>query len=76
MDLGEIKFTSCTYRLFKNAPMDESTIAGDKYGAWVIYQKPINHYENEFQFDRSITLQVNLRILYIYVFNNNYSFIA
>ncbi|CAF1529711.1 unnamed protein product [Rotaria magnacalcarata] len=63
--LGAIKFTSCTYRLFKNKPAEESTSVNDKFGALVTYQTPIIHYENEFQFSQAITFKLNSEPQYL-----------
>ncbi|CAF4875438.1 unnamed protein product [Rotaria sp. Silwood1] len=57
--LGDIKFTSCTYRLFKSKSIDKSTNSDDKLGALVTYQTSIVHYENEFQFNESITFKLH-----------------
>jgi hypothetical protein len=53
-NIGDIKFTSCTYRLFKNKP----TIVDNEFGALVTYETAIIHYENEFSLDQSITFKV------------------
>jgi len=52
--IGDIKFTSCTYRLFKNKSIEDN-----QFGAFVTYQTPIIHSEQEFQFDQSITFKLN-----------------
>lgn len=57
---GDIKFTSCTYRLFKNKSIEDN-----QFGAFVTYQTPIIHSEQEFQFDQSITFKVQISILII-----------
>jgi hypothetical protein len=56
--IGDIKFTSCTYRLFKHKSIEDSTVPDNKIGALVTYQTPIIHYENAFQFDQFITFEV------------------
>lgn len=55
--LGNIKFTSCTYRLFKNKS-DDFTFVGEKTGALVSYVTPMIHYEDTFQLNQSITFKV------------------
>ncbi|CAF2531464.1 unnamed protein product [Rotaria sp. Silwood2] len=82
--LGDIKFTSCTYRLFKNKSLDESTISNNKLGALVTYQTSIVHYEKEFQFDQSITFKFHgepqylnaemTKMLYISRYGDNFKF--
>jgi len=62
--IGDIKFTSCTYRLFKNKLIEDSTVSDYKLGALVTYQTPITSYENEFQLDQSITFNVQFQSLY------------
>jgi hypothetical protein len=54
MCVGDIKFTSCTYRLFKSTSV---TSDNDK-GALVTYETPITRYENEFQLDQCTTFKV------------------
>ncbi|CAF0887344.1 unnamed protein product [Rotaria sordida] len=63
--LGDIKFTSCTYRFFKNKSIEDSTSFNDKLGALVTYQTPIVHYENEFQFNQSITFKIHDKPQYL-----------
>jgi hypothetical protein len=57
-NIGDIKFTSCTYRLFKNKPIEDATIVDNVFGALVTYETAITHYENEFSLDQSITFKV------------------
>ncbi|CAF5033480.1 unnamed protein product, partial [Rotaria sp. Silwood1] len=56
---GDIKYASCTYRLFKNKSDEDSTIFDNKYGALVTYVTPMTYCENEFLFDQSITLKLH-----------------
>lgn len=56
--LGDIKFTSCTYRLFKNKPNADTSIGDNQFGYWVTYQTPMTGTEKEFQWDESITFEV------------------
>ncbi|CAF2736868.1 unnamed protein product [Rotaria sp. Silwood2] len=56
--LGDIKYASCTYRLFKNKSIEDLTTFDNKYGALVTYITPITNYEHELQFDQSITLKL------------------
>ncbi|CAF1467941.1 unnamed protein product [Adineta steineri] len=80
--LGDIKFTSCTYRLFKNKSIEDPIISDNKNGTLVTYQTPIIHYENEFQFDQSIIFKdqpqyVNdelTKMLRISRYNDNFKF--
>ncbi|CAF5147871.1 unnamed protein product, partial [Rotaria sp. Silwood1] len=55
----DIKYASCTYRLFKNKSDEDSTIFDNKYGALVTYVTPMTYCENEFLFDQSITLKLH-----------------
>jgi arsenite methyltransferase len=57
--IGDIKFTSCTYRLFKNKSIEDSSIPDPQLGTLVTYQTPITDDENEFQLDQSITFELN-----------------
>jgi arsenite methyltransferase len=57
--VGDIKYFSCTYRLFKKKLIEDSTVSDYQMGALVTYQTPITSYENEFQLDQSITFKLN-----------------
>ena len=59
--IGDIKFTSSTYRLFKNKSIEDSTVSKNTFGALVTYQTPMINYENEFHLDESITFKVEFR---------------
>ncbi|UJR24994.1 hypothetical protein I4U23_006355 [Adineta vaga] len=82
--LGDIKFTSCTYRLFKNKSINDSNIYNSKLGTLVTYQTPIIHYENEFQFNDSIIFKLNgeaqyldsdmTKMLFVSRYQNNFKF--
>ncbi|UJR24996.1 hypothetical protein I4U23_006357 [Adineta vaga] len=80
----DIKYASCTYRLFKNKSIDDSNIYNSKLGTLVTYQTPIIHYENEFQFNDSITFKLNgeaqyldsdmTKMLFVSRYQNNFKF--
>ncbi|CAF1337776.1 unnamed protein product, partial [Adineta ricciae] len=77
--IGDIKFTSRTYRLFKNKSIENSTS-----DALVTYETPMVHYEDAFQLTDSITFKFGdqgqylnaelVRILRISRYNEHFRF--
>lgn len=60
IDLGDIKFTGCTYRLFKSKSIADGSIEQGQFGYWITY---IGN-EKEFQWDESITFEVRSSLRY------------
>ena len=60
--LGDIKFTSCTYRLFKSKPIANTSVGDNQFGYWVTYQTPMIGDEKEFQWDECTTFEVRFSL--------------
>ncbi|CAF1262421.1 unnamed protein product [Adineta ricciae] len=60
--LGDIKFASCTYRMFKNSSTksgSSSTLSSCVADALVAYEVSMTHYEDEFQFDQTTIFKLH-----------------